>query len=652
MIKGLFDKRSHVILVVDDSRTMRAAFRNFLEQEGYQVVEAKDGFDALALFPEVKPDVVLMDYVMPGMDGVATCQAMKLHPGSNRVPVIMITSLDDEDSANAAFGAGVTDYISKPINWAVLRQRLKRLLLARDNEESLDQSEAFSHSILKHATMSIIAADGDGFIKYVNPAAELVFAYSHSEMLNLNISCLIPALTQGSYWHQEEQEKNIDDRTELTGCRKDGSVFALECAINPFYASDKCFITIMLRDVTERKQYEEIIRHQAFYDALTDLPNRLLLKERVMLEVARAERNKNKLAVLYLDLDRFKLINDTLGHDSGDKVLQEIGHRLKEVLRTTDTVARLGGDEFAMLLPDLVSEEYLGKICKNILEEIKKPMIISGYEIFLTASIGVSIYPDDGNDPDFLLSNADVAMYQAKEKGKNNFQLYTAALNAKALERLALENSLRRAVDYKEFVVHYQPKVDGQTREIIGMEALVRWQHPQWGLVPPDKFIPLAEETGLIVQIGEWVLRTACLHNMTLQNAGMAPLTVAVNLSARQFELQDLVSIVTRVLQETGLEPQYLELEITESIAMHNLPHTLKVINDLRHIGVQFSIDDFGTGYSSLSKLNSISVNKLKIDKSFVHQINGDTEKSIIASTILALGKSLELGVVAEGVEC
>lgn len=650
MIKELFDNRNHVILVVDDSRMMRMAFRDFLEREGYQVLEAKDGLEAIAVFTKEQPDMVLMDYIMPGMDGVTACQELQRCSGGG-VPVIMITSLDDENSANAAFAAGVADYISKPINWAVLRQRLKRLLAARDSELSLDQSEAFARSIIQHATIGIITLGSDGMIKFVNPAAETIFGYTVSELVNCSISSLIPALSDETCWQAERAEYNFDEKTELSGCRQDGSTFALECTINPFTVLNQCFITLMLRDVTERKQYEEIIRHQAFYDSLTDLPNRLLLKERIMLEIARAERNKKKLAVLYLDLDRFKLINDTLGHDSGDQVLQEIGHRLRDTLRGTDTVARLGGDEFAMLLPDLVSEEYLGRVCTHLLDDIKKPMIISGYEIFLTASIGVAIYPDDGKEYDTLLANADVAMYQAKEKGKNNFQLYTAALNAKALERLALENSLRRAVDYKEFVVHYQPKVNGRDRRVIGMEALVRWQHPQWGLVPPDKFIPMAEETGLIVPIGEWVLRTACQQNKNLQNAGLPPLTVAVNLSARQFELQDLATIVARILQETGLEPQYLELEITESIAMHNLPHTLKTINDLKEIGVQFSIDDFGTGYSSLSKLNSISVNKLKIDKSFVHRIDGNKDNSVIASTILALGKSLELGVVAEGVE-
>ena len=648
MIKDLSNPRKHLILVADDSILMRAYFREFLEKEGYEVVEARNGKEALAVANELKPDIILMDYVMPELDGIHACAELQKTSGVSNIPVIMITSLDNEVAVDAAFEAGAVDYISKPINCAVLRQRLKRLLKARDTENFLDQSEAFAQSIIEYAAIGIITMDDCGLIKYLNPAVKKIFGYESSHLLSRNISTILPEFPLNSH---SKCLNNAVVSNEFFAKHKDGHFVPLDCTISSFRTQDNLFCTIMMQDITERKSYEEIIKYQAFYDSLTNLPNRLLLKERAIQEIARAERNKNKIALLYVDIDRFKLINDTMGHECGDNVLKEVAKRLQGCLRSTDTVARLGGDEFVIVLTDLITVEYVGKISTLILDVIKKPIEIGGYEIFMTGSVGVSIYPDDGTDYDLLLSNSDIAMYQAKEKGKNNFQLYTAALNQKAVERMVMENGLRRAVEYKEFVVHYQPKVDALTHKITGMEALVRWQHPHKGLIPPDNFIPLAEETGLIIPIGEWVLHTACTHNKAMQNAGLPPLTVAVNISSYQFELQNLSNVVQKILEETGMEAKYLELEITESIAMHNVKHTMKTIRNLQELGVKFAIDDFGTGYSSLSKLNSISVNKLKIDKSFVHQIDGKNNKGLIASTILALGKNLKLGIVAEGVE-
>ena len=648
MIKELSNQRTHLILVVDDSILMRACFRNFLENEEYEVVEAQDGKEALLVAVALKPDIILMDYVMPELDGVDTCAELQKIPSVCNIPVIMITSLDNEAAVDAAFEAGAVDYISKPINWAVLRQRMKRLLKARDTEKFLDQSEAFAKSIIQYAAIGIVTMDDMGTIKYLNPAVEKMFGYESSHLIRENITLILPDFPLNT---RNKGLNNAVVNCELFAKHKEGHLVPLDCTVSSFFIQDNLFCTIMMQDITERKRYEEIIKYQAFYDSLTNLPNRLLLKERAMQEIVRAGRNKNRIALLYVDIDRFKLVNDTMGHECGDNVLKEIAKRLQGCLRGTDTVARLGGDEFVIVLTDLITVEYVGKIATQILDVIKKPIEIGGYEIFMTGSVGISIYPDDGTDYDLLLSNSDIAMYQAKEKGKNNFQLYTAALNQKAVERLVMENSLRRAVEYKEFVVHYQPKVNASTHEITGMEALVRWQHPKKGLIAPDNFIPLAEETGLILPIGEWVLYTACTHNKAMQNAGLPSLTVAVNISSHQFELQNLSDVVYRILNETGMEAKYLELEITESIAMHNVQHTMKTISNLQELGVKFAIDDFGTGYSSLSKLNSISVNKLKIDKSFVHQIDGKNNKGLIASTILALGKNLKLDIVAEGVE-
>lgn len=651
MIDKMFDKRKSRILVADDSRFMRFTLRDFLEKDGYEVIEAKNGRQVLTLFEEQKPDIILMDFMMPEINGVSACAQLQRLPQGSNTPVIMITSLEDEDSVNLAFEAGATDYISKPINWAVLRKRLSRLLQARYTEITLDQNEAFARSIINHAIEGIITIDTNGIIRFINPSAEKIFGYTSNEAIGNNINMLIPELCYDDCSNLDINSNLLEKNLEILGRQKNNSNLPIEATISKFYVGEKFFFTIILRDITERRRYEETIRYQAFYDSLTDLPNRLLLKDRISLEISHSKHTNQSLAIMYLDLDRFKLINDTLGHDIGDKLLKEVAARLKSCVNETDTVARIGGDEFVILLPKITHEENIGNISNKILEAIREPILIDSHELYISTSIGITIYPDDGQDVETLLTNADVAMYRAKEKGKNNFQIYTSALNEKALERLAMENSLRRALEYKEFIVYYQPKVSTETEQIIGMEALIRWQHPNWGLVPPAKFIPLAEETGLIVPIGEWVLRTACAQNKALQNAGLPPLTVAVNLSALQFQLQDLTKMVSTVLEETGLDPHYLELEITESIAMQNVDHTIKMINELKEMGIKFAIDDFGTGYSSLSQLNSFSVNKLKIDKSFVNKIDGLKDHSIIASTVLALGKSMELGIVAEGVE-
>ena len=588
---------------------------------------------------------------MPGFSGATTCAKLQELPEGNKTPVIMITSLEDEASVNLAFQSGATDYISKPINWAVLRQRLNKTLKARETEITLAKSEAFARSIIDHAVDGILSTDINGRILYINPAAEKIFGYVYNSIIGKSINLIFPKLNYSDFENLGNTEGSDTTDKEMLAHKKDGSTLPIELTISKFHVDEGLHYTIIMRDITERKLYEETIKYQAFFDSLTSLPNRLLLKERLSSEILHCKQTGKKLAVLFLDLDRFKLINDTLGHDIGDKLLKIIASKLKGCLSERDTISRIGGDEFVILIPGLIHEEILGHIASTILNSIKEPVLIDGHDIYITLSIGVTIYPDDGIDEDVLLTNADVAMYRAKEEGKNNFQLYTPALNAKALERLELENNLRRAIEYNEFVVYYQPKVNTKTEEVTGMEALIRWQHPIWGLIPPLKFIPIAEETGLILPIGEWVLKTACLHNKALQNAGLKPLTVAVNLSSLQFELQDLTKTVSNILQETGLEAKYLELEITESIAMKNIEHTLKIIKTLREMGVKFSIDDFGTGYSSLSQLNNFDVNKLKIDKSFVEKVDGSFGNSIIPSTVIALGKSLKLDIVAEGVE-
>ena len=402
----------------------------------------------------------------------------------------------------------------------------------------------------------------------------------------------------------------------------------------------------------ERKRYQEQLEHQANYDALTGLPNRNLLLDRLKQAVF-AQRQVHSIALVFIDLDHFKFINDSLGHNAGDKLLQHMAERLRSVVRDGDTVSRLGGDEFILILNDQHNEEIIFRAMQRIINKLSEPVSIDGHELYVTCSAGISLHPQDGPDIETLLKNADAAMYRAKERGRNNFQFYTSEMNRLVNERLALESSLRRALERREFLLHYQPKIDLKTGAIVGAEALVRWQHPEWGLMYPDRFIPLAEETGLIVPIGEWVLRTACGQNRAWQDAGLKPVTVSVNLSARQFRQEALLKSVARILSETGLRPRHLEMELTESMVMHNAEAAIAILQGLKDLGVQLSVDDFGTGYSSLSYLKSLPIGILKIDRSFVRDISarGGRDGGVLAQAIISLGHSLKLKIVAEGVE-
>ena len=402
----------------------------------------------------------------------------------------------------------------------------------------------------------------------------------------------------------------------------------------------------------ERKRYQVQLEHQANYDALTGLPNRSLLHDRLK-QAVYAQRTPRNIAVVFMDLDHFKFVNDSLGHSVGDKLLKAMGERLRAALREGDTVGRVGGDEFVLILADQNNEEVIFRAMQRIAAKVAEPLVIDGKELYVTCSAGISLYPQDGPDVDTLLKNADTAMYRAKEHGRSNFQFYTSEMNERVNERLALENALRRALDRREFLLHYQQKVELQSRAIVGAEALVRWMHPEWGLVRPARFISLAEETGLIVPLGEWVLREACRQARAWLDEGLEPGVVSVNLSARQFRQQDLVRMVSRILEETRLDPARLEMELTESMVMHNVEGAIATLQGLKSLGVRLSVDDFGTGYSSLAYLKDLPIDALKIDRSFVRDIGGglEADEGVLAQAIISLGHNLHLKVIAEGVE-
>lgn len=519
--------------------------------------------------------------------------------------------------------------------------------------EALRESEERYRNVFEAAQDVIYTLGMDGTLTSLNPAFETVTGWPCADWAGKSFAPLI---------HPDELNMSIDYfrrilagetvHYELQILTKEGGYVVGEFASTPLIEDGRITGALgFARDITERKKAEKMIRQLAYHDALTGLPNRALFEDRLRVALAQAHRNEQMLAVMFLDLDRFKLVNDTLGHGDGDKLLQDVARDLSELIREGDTVARVGGDEFTLLLPGINQVGDATDVAERILERLKQPRLLGGHEFRVTTSIGVTIYPEDGMEPAALLRNADTAMYRAKERGRDNFQCYTPAMNANIMERLDLERDLRSALEREEFVVHYQPVVDVAMGRVMGAEALVRWQRPGLGLTLPDEFIPLMEETGMILPLGEWVMRTACRQNKAWQDAGHPPVRVAVNLSARQLQHEGLVGTVAGILAETGLAPEYLQLEITESAVMTNLDVIIEVLYELRAIGVGLSVDDFGTGYSSLSYLKRFPIDNVKIDRSFVRDLAVDPNDAAIVTTIIAMARSLNLKVIAEGVE-
>ncbi len=501
----------------------------------------------------------------------------------------------------------------------------------------------------------IIITDAEGLIQAVNTCFCSLTGFSPEDVIGQNPRIFKSGKHTKSFY--DRMWKTIADRGfwkgEIWNRRKDGSIYLESRTISAIRDNEGTITNYIgiFSDISKQKKAEETIRHLAFYDPLTNLPNRALFRDRLKQAINQAERNKKLLAVLFLDLDRVKIINDTLGHDIGDRLLVGVARRLEECLREGDSIARLGGDEFIVLLPGVNQMDDVVKLTEKILGSLKPAFNLDGHELFITASVGISIYPHDGEDANTLLRNADSALYRAKGQGRNNYQLFTRGMETEVLEQLELTNSLRRALDRDEFVVYYQPQLNIESGEIVGIEALVRWQHPEFGVLPPKRFIHWAEDTGLIIPLGEWVLKQACEQNRKWQMAGHPRLRVAVNLSALQFRQKNLVSTVEKVLADTNLPPDSLELELTETVIMENAGPSTSVPHSLRALGVRFSIDDFGTGYSSLSYLKRFPVNTLKMDRSFIQDLTTSTDDLAIATAVVTLGHGLNLTVLAEGVE-
>lgn len=537
-----------LILIVDDDLPSRLLMRASLEKIGFRIAEAENGLIALKEFENIVPDAVLLDVMMPKLDGFDTCRAIRKLKGGENAPILMVTGLDDIEAIHKAFDSGATDFITKPINWAVLNYRVKYMLRA---------SEAFYDVIDK------------------------------------------------------------------------------------------------------QKQIQEL----AFFDHLTGLANRTLFKDTLEIAIAEAAKEESMLGILFMDLDRFKTINDTLGHHIGDYLLKHVADRVSSCIRDSDAfsrlnkrkakhyISRLGGDEFTVMLPRLKNAEFAGRVAQRINQILTEPFNLDGTEIFISASIGISVFPLDGTEVEDLMKHADLAMYHAKESGKNNFQFYKKNLNIKARQRLDFENDVRKAVQGEEFELYYQPQVNLKNGSIIGAEALTRWQHQQRGTIPPSEFIPAIEELGLIIPFTDWVIRTSCKQQLDWKELKLPPKRIAINISSKHFVQQNIPEKITRTLQEFNLSPDFLELELTESVLAQQNDETLDILRQIKKMNMSISIDDFGTGYSSMVYLKTFPIDIVKIDRFFIKDILTSSQDASIVKAIIAMAHSMEMQVIAEGIE-
>jgi diguanylate cyclase (GGDEF)-like protein/PAS domain S-box-containing protein len=659
-----------MVLVVDDDAGGRRLTRAILQKAGFEVQEAANGELALQAIETAMPDLVLLDVSMPVMDGFTACAQLRKLPGGAAVPVVMMTGLDDTPSIERAFEVGATDFITKPINWTVLPHRVRYMLRASGAIHDLKQSQRRLSNAQRIADMGDWEWDlkRDTFLPsdqawrllgharaLDKPNSEQFFATVHVDDADrLRRACAQSADTGEGFAidhrvvNAQGKVRHVHQQVEVIERGQDGTALRLAGA---------------LHDITARKDAEEQIRRLAYYDPLTGLPNRMLFGETLARAVAQAARHQRRLAVMFVDLDNFKRVNDTLGHRAGDELLRMASARLASTLRAHDTlsrqyanhsassIARLGGDEFIVLLTDVPSASDAAGVARRLVEVLREPVTVQGTEVFVGGSVGVAMYPDDGTDTDTLLMNADTAMYRAKASGRGSYQLYDRAMNDGALDHLRMETRLRRALERDEFVLYYQPRVDVLSGCIVGAEALIRWQHPERGLLPPAEFIPMVEEAGLVIPIGEWAIRTVCRQSATWTKEGMRPLSIAVNLASTHLRERGLPDLVRDALRESGVPASCLEIEVTESILLADPELSIGIAQQLAAMGVQLSIDDFGTGYSSMGYLKKLPIAALKIDRSFVRDLVTDPDDEAIVSAIIALAHSLKLRVVAEGVE-
>jgi len=649
-MRQLRGDRQRSVLIVDDDPLFTLLAAETLRQADFAPCVADNAEEALRCMQQTRPDLVLLDVELPDGQGFDVCVRIRAMPDGIDIPIVMVTGKHDTASIARAYEVGATDFINKPVLWATLPHRIEFILRAHDTMRALRVSEMKNRAMLQALPDAIYILNASGAI------VDQITGGRHP---GDGQAAMPEEAARAARLFIDERHAPGELATHDFEVSDGKDVHAFEARM--LAQVDGTFLSI-IRDISERKRAEARIEYLAYFDTLTGLPNRQMLMRHVNRTLAAAQRSKKHAALLYLDLDRFKRINDNLGHSVGDTLLRDVARRLEHCLRNaaasmapnaanSGMVARLGGDEFVILLTEVADRAHVTSVVRQIEEKLAEPFECDGHSFVVTPSIGVALYPQDGQDIEDLLVKADMAMYQAKDRGRNDHAFYGESMAIRALGRLELEGELRRAIDEESFELHYQPKMDLSRGCIVGVEALLRWHHRERGWISPDKFIPLAEETGMIVAIGDWVIREACRQMKAWERGALKHLRMAVNVSVQQFSKDGFVDTVLRTLRQQGVKPQQFELEITESFLMRDVDTTRAALQRLGDAGLSLSIDDFGTGYSSLGYLRQFPVDALKIDRSFVHDLPVNSDAVAICAAILAMARELKLIVIAEGVE-
>ena len=664
--------KTATILVVDDDLGSLMMAEEALDEAGFTVLQAENGQEAIEVGQANSPDMIIMDVIMPKMNGFDACQHIRQTDWGRHVPILMVTGLEDIDSIHRAYEVGATDFLTKPINFFVLPHRVKYMLRSAETADRLRESQR----LLDHAQR--IAQLGhwewnltdEGTLWSPSCATLLPLPETSRRGAIEVLSPLINPEDRPELIHQFDTalKEAKPYKGEFRTIELDGQEKVIRVQAEPQCNAQGDCVSVLgtVQDITERHNIQRQIHNLAYYDHVTGLPNRTMLHDRLNQALNRGKRYHQKFAVLFLDLDRFKLVNDTLGHDAGDELLSQVSQRLEASIRISDemlgrvhekdspeehTIARLGGDEFVVLLSHIDEAADAARAAKRIAERIAEPYTIKGSAVNISTTIGISVFPDDATDADTLLKNADIAMYHAKKRGRNLYQFFSEEIQEKAQERFSLEQNLRLAIKNNDFRLVYQPKIDARSGLVKGVEALVRWDDPNQGTILPSEFISLAEETELIIPLGEWIIAEACRQAKVWHEMGLEHLHMAVNCSSIQLTKADIPSLILSVLDDTKLTPKCLEIELTESLLLDDAERGIAILESLQATGISTSIDDFGTGFSSMSYLRRLPVSKLKIDRSFVNEIGNSRSDEAIVSAMLTLASHLNLEVVAEGVE-
>ncbi len=661
MKNPIYNIQGRTILIVDDIPANLAVAVDYLEDHSFKVIVAQDGEECLERAQLVLPDLILLDVMMPGMDGFETCRRLKTIQSTLEIPVIFMTALADTRDKVMGFAAGAVDYVSKPFQVEELLARIKTHLtlravqqqLATQNEE-LRASEIRYHRLFETAKDGILLLDfKSGLVTDVNASVVNMLGYSRDHYLSKKLYEIQPfkdVLECETAFTELRVNENVSF-AHWPLAAQDKSQVDVEFVGSSYDVNGSRMVQCNIRDITSRIQDQARITFMALHDALTGLPNRILLRDRMSQAIALASRNRKRVGVLMLDLDHFKDINDSLGHQIGDGLLEAVALRLKGCLRESDIASRLGGDEFVIVLPEVSSDSDIEEVVQKLLRSLHEPFRVEGHQLAVSCSIGVGRYPDDGESPGALLRIADIAMYAAKSAFRGSYKFFTPELNMLTQRRILLVSELRQACARGEFTLYYQPQVSTVSGVITGVEALMRWNHPKHGMISPAEFIPLLEEMGLMIVVGRWAMKTACLQSVAWQKEGLAPVRMSVNVSAQQFYRGDLLHMVEEVLRESGLESKWLELELTETLSLDDSETTINIMKRLKLLGVSLSLDDFGTEWSSLSYLRRFPLDRLKIDRSFMHDIPLQGRAEAVVTSILDLARNLGFATIAEGVE-